>query len=55
MPVYKVDRGRLSLLSELRGHEKQAAEVTWQWIEKREPAGDRTAAPTSITITFVTP
>jgi hypothetical protein len=35
MPVYKVDTGLLSLLSELRAHEKQAAEELGQWTEKR--------------------
>ena len=55
MPVYKVDTGLLSLLSELRALEKQAAEELGQWTEKRERPGDGTTAPTSITVTFVTP
>ena len=55
MPVYKVDTGLLSLLSELRALEKQAAEELGEWTEKRERPGDGTTAPTSITVTFVTP
>ena len=55
LPVYKVDRGLLSLLGEVWAHEKQAAEELGQWCEKREPAADGTAAPTSITVTFVRP
>ena len=31
LPVYKVDTGLLSLFSELRAHEKQAAEELGQW------------------------
>ena len=54
-PVCDVDPGLLSLLAELRAHKKQAAEELGQWSEKREPAGDGTAAPTSLTVTFVRP
>ena len=53
--VYRVDPGLVSLLAELRAHEKQAAEELGQWSEKREPAGDGTVAPTSITVRFVGP
>lgn len=53
LPVYKVDTALLSLLSELRAHERQAAEELGQWSEKREPTTNRAAAPTSITIQFV--
>ena len=53
MPVYKVDTGLLSLLSELRAIEKQAAEELGQWSEKREPTANGAEVPTSITVTFV--
>lgn len=44
MPVYRVDTGLLSLLSELRALEKQAAEEFGQWTEKRDLAGQDRAA-----------
>ena len=55
MPVYTVDAGLLSLLSELRAIEKQAAEELGQWREKREPVGNGAEALTSITVQFVRP
>src|SRR5450755_1599512 len=39
-PVYKVDGGIISLLAELRNHEKQAAEELGQWGEKRPLSGE---------------
>jgi hypothetical protein len=53
LPVYKVDTGLLSLLSELRAIEKQAAEELGQWREKREPTTNGAAPLTSITVQFV--
>jgi hypothetical protein len=43
----------LSLLSELRAIEKQAAEELGQWREKREPVGNGAEALPSITVQFV--
>jgi hypothetical protein len=40
MPVYKVDTGLLSLLSECGSHEKQAAVEMGQWREQRERSED---------------
>ena len=48
-------RHLLSLLTELRALEKQAAEELGQWGEKCEPAGDGAPAPTSVKVTFVRP
>jgi hypothetical protein len=55
MPVYTVDTGLLSLLSELRAIEKQAAEELGQWREKRESVGNGAEALTSLTVQFVRP
>ena len=53
MPVYTVDTGLLSLLSELRAIEKQAAEELGQWSEKREATTNGAAPLTAITVQFV--
>src|SRR5450432_4730881 len=53
MPVYTVDTGLLSLLSELRAIEKQAAEELGQWREKRALTVNGAEALTSITVQFV--
>jgi hypothetical protein len=55
MPVYTVDTGLLSVLSELRAIEKQAAEELGQWREKRALTVNGAQALTSITVQFVRP
>jgi hypothetical protein len=52
-PVYKVDGGIISLLAELRNHEKQAAEELGQWGEKQPLTSEGVEPLTSITVTFV--
>jgi hypothetical protein len=45
----------VSLVAELRGHERPAAEDLGQWSEKREVPGDAAAPQTAITVRFVRP
>jgi hypothetical protein len=51
--VTRIDPGVVSLLAELRGHERQAAEELEQWMTRAEEPTPLDASPAVITLTMI--